>query len=327
MIEQISQGAPDHFGLFLRTFLQLVRTRLASEPALNQQDLVVLMLQAEVESRHPSMPPEFRRNHVFPQLARIYDREFRHQALGWAAEWARSRNRSFKIFGRDWHAHPILGQFAAGEIDNGEPLRCLYRASSVNLQINGYASLHQRLLDGIASGGFVLSRYNPADFVRQPFAAIARMIREHRMMNLEDVMRWRAADDEFRAACDQAERLSGMCIAPLTTSTRTAQVSVLRQGNPVPALLTDDSLFNVLAESHLIPHRAALDIPGFERTTFRTKQQLHDLLDQYVDAPGDRDAITRMMRPAVLANDSYDGVVDQILRHFASLPETPCAGC
>src|SRR4029434_1442024 len=101
-------------------------------------ELLELMLGAEEETGHPPLTPEVRYSRVYPQLARIYDRLFRHEALEWAAEWALARKRTFKIFGRGWENHPTLKQFACGEVESGYALRCLYQASSISLQINGY---------------------------------------------------------------------------------------------------------------------------------------------------------------------------------------------
>src|SRR5688572_26057035 len=47
----------------------------------------------------------------------------------WTATWARSRGRTFRIHGKGWDNHATLGEFAAGEVENGGPLRALYQAS------------------------------------------------------------------------------------------------------------------------------------------------------------------------------------------------------
>jgi hypothetical protein len=96
-------------------------------------------------------------------LWRLGDRMFRHQALEWVGEWAQRTGRQFRIYGRGWDRHPTLARFAAGPADNGRELLCIYRASKVNLQLMPAGFIHQRALDGLAAGGFFLTRLCPQD--------------------------------------------------------------------------------------------------------------------------------------------------------------------
>ena len=68
-----------------------------------------------------------------------------------------------RIYGKGWENHPTLSEFAAGPADNGRELVCIYRASKINLQLMSAGFIHQRALDGLASGGFFLSRLTPHD--------------------------------------------------------------------------------------------------------------------------------------------------------------------
>jgi len=96
-------------------------------------------------------------------LWRLGDRMFRHEALEWVAQWARRTGRSFRIYGNGWNTHPTLAEFAAGPADNGRELLCIYRASRINLQLMPAGFIHQRSLDGMAAGGFFLTRLCPHD--------------------------------------------------------------------------------------------------------------------------------------------------------------------
>ncbi len=93
-----------------------------------------------------------------------YDRGRRHQTLEWAAAWARRHRRRLRIYGRGWEKHPALGQFAAGPVEHGEPLRQAYRGSALTLQLMPEGYLHQRAFEALASGCLPLTRYCPADF-------------------------------------------------------------------------------------------------------------------------------------------------------------------
>lgn len=96
-------------------------------------------------------------------LWRLGDRMFRHEALGWVAEWAQRHGRTFRIYGNGWEHHPTLSVFAAGPAQNGRELLCVYRASRINLQLMPAGFIHQRSLDGLAGGGFFLTRTTPQD--------------------------------------------------------------------------------------------------------------------------------------------------------------------
>lgn len=96
-------------------------------------------------------------------LWRLGDRWFRHEALAWAAAWARRTGRTLRIYGNGWEHHPTLSEFAAGPAANGHELLCIYRASRINLQLMPAGFIHQRALDGLAAGGFFLSRLVPTD--------------------------------------------------------------------------------------------------------------------------------------------------------------------
>ncbi len=104
------------------------------------------------------------RNWLFQwYLWRLGDRMFRHEALEWAANWVRATGRSLRIYGNGWKRHSTLSAFAAGPANNGRELLCIHRASKINLQLMPAGLLHQRSLDGLAGGGFFLTRATPGD--------------------------------------------------------------------------------------------------------------------------------------------------------------------
>jgi len=91
-------------------------------------------------------------------LWRLGDRLFRHEALEWVAAWARAGGHTLRLYGNGWDRHPTLAEFAAGPAENGRELLCIYRASRINLQLMPAGFIHQRSLDGLAAGGFFLTR-------------------------------------------------------------------------------------------------------------------------------------------------------------------------
>ena len=77
-----------------------------------------------------------------------------------AAEIAERHGLSFGLYGAGWEKHPELGPHARGTIDYGRDLEALTQQTRINLQLEPFIpTQHQRLLDGLAAGGFFLSRW------------------------------------------------------------------------------------------------------------------------------------------------------------------------
>lgn len=102
-------------------------------------------------------------NELALSLALIADRAFRHAALHWAADYADETGRTFRLYGNGWEKHPRFAKFAAGPAAQGEELRAIYQASTINLQLIEGGFLHSRALDGLAAGGFFLTRASGND--------------------------------------------------------------------------------------------------------------------------------------------------------------------
>jgi len=99
---------------------------------------------------------------------RLFDWGRRQQTLEWVAAWARRTGRVLKLYGQGWENHPTLGEFAAGVIEHGEPLRRACRASKLALQLIPSGFRHQRALETLACGALPLTRYCPVDFDNLP---------------------------------------------------------------------------------------------------------------------------------------------------------------
>ncbi len=95
---------------------------------------------------------------------RMFDSLYREQILLWVSEWAQRTNRSFRLYGRGWEAHPTLGRWAMGPIEHGETLRKAYRGASLAIQPIPTGFKHQRTFEALLSGTLVLTRYSPNDY-------------------------------------------------------------------------------------------------------------------------------------------------------------------
>jgi hypothetical protein len=318
LIEMIATGNDRPVRAILMRALDLIRRDLSGPVTTTAHRLVEIMLEAEADAGVAGLTPELRRAFLYPQVVRVFDRAFRHEALEWTAQWALARGRRFRIYGHGWERHPHFGRFACGTVEGGRSLRALFQASSVSLQVNGHSSLHQRLLDGLAAGGFLLCRENPADWVRVPYTAIAEAIRTRGLRSLQDLVAARDEDPALDAACSAAERYAGVVIRALGDPRRNAHCEATERGNHIPELCTDQGLFETLASLRLIPTRVASDLPGFGSICFRDRVSLAALLDRFVDDTHARRSIAEPMRASVLVHDTYDRVVREILDRFAS---------
>lgn len=320
LIDGVAERSSPPFGPYLRRVLGLMRQRLQESGFVSLIDTFAFMHQAERESDGLSLTPTERRMNVHPLVLCIFDRLFRHEALQWVADWADARSRSFRLFGRGWEDHPTLGRFACGDIENGYAVRCACQASRINLQINGYSSLHQRLLDSLACGGFVLTRYNPNDFIRRPMLRLQRILRSRQVTHLTQLLQLAQQAPEVSDLLEELVSLRQPRIAPASDPARRRELELMHEVGDFPhALLGDEMLLDSFLTQRFLPHRLAGDIPGFERTTFADRLALHMLLDRYIDDRSARRGLAEAMRRDVLAHDTYDMLAGRMLDHFAGL--------
>ncbi|MBL9118706.1 MAG: hypothetical protein JNL80_02185 [Phycisphaerae bacterium] len=260
-------------------------------------------------------------NELYWAVQTIFDRLFRHQALAWAARWCERNGRTFAIYGNGWESHPKLGRFARGTVANGPALGELCRDAGVVLHANGNASLHQRLLDGIAAGGCVLTRRNPADEVSTHWRTIRERAAGASMAQLHQLA---AEDSELARAVHGFERTLGCSLALSGNGRRDADRQVISRIDFWPPETTsDDGLASHLTSDtgFLTPHGAA-DIDGFQRSTYANESELGDLLQRVLDDPRERDAIRLPMRDGVHRSFTMEWLAGSILERMATMLET-----
>ena len=112
--------------------------------------------------------------------------------IGWPDGLARTGVRSGST-ANGWENHPTLSEFAAGPADNGRELLCIYRASKINLQLMPAGFIHQRALDGLASGGFFLTRFIPQDVRGRVLRRLQARMSE---LNIDDPHALACCEDE-----------------------------------------------------------------------------------------------------------------------------------
>ncbi len=80
----------------------------------------------------------------------------RHNVLRWLKE----EGMNFRLYGAGWENNPEFSQYSCGIAQYGEEVCKIFNASKINLHID-FSTLHFRLCDGFASGGFFLLNYTP----------------------------------------------------------------------------------------------------------------------------------------------------------------------
>lgn len=318
-------GEARHVRELLLDFVANVRCVLGERGWVSHAERLALALQAERRAGLAGLTASQRRAAIVPALERLFDRVLRHQALQWAADWAIQRGRTFRIYGRGWNAHPTLARFACGEVANGRALRAVYQASAVSLHVTAFAGLHQRLLDGLASGAFLLVRFNPFDFLVRPLRVLQRCIRGASLGSLTSLLELAKRDELVSAAIAECHALGHGRIAAASDDQRRQEADLLRTFYGPHNLADDRSLFDSLATMQHLPQRATCDLPEFDAITFDSAAKLHALLDDHVDNADVRRSITQPMRANVLANDTFDVLADRVLEHFRKRFASPAA--
>lgn len=320
--EQLARaiGADDE-GLVdcLMRFVCIGRRHLEERGTIAGFDLYRLMLEAERASGFGPLSPSQRGSTLIHHALRLYDRMLRHETLRWAAEWARGRGRSFRIYGRGWEAHRDLSEYAAGEVSNGFDLRCVYQATAVNLQVNAYGSLHQRLLDCLAAGGFIISRCNPTDLLRDPWMRLREILVARGIGSFAELDRAAQSDATLRLTVKELTHLGVPCLDPSRRVAGETPELVAVTGALPEDPGGEHGFFRTIVDPGSVPGRVAGDIPGFTNLTFGCREAMHGMLDRFVDGAGSRQAAAAPMRDAVVAYDTYDGLVERILNRFGRI--------
>jgi len=316
LVDELAAASPE-LGACFRAFLARARTRLAERGSLHGVDVYELLLASERDGA-PGLPAGHGGPLLHPHAMRVYDRLLRHETLAWAADWASTNGRTLRIFGRGWEAHPTLGRFAAGPVENGESLRAVYRSSTVNLQVNGYGCMHQRLLDGLACGAFMLARYNPTDFLRAPYARFAEVLAEAGVTSFDELDAARS-DPRVTEATRALVDLGVPCVGAEGRPARERELAFLRDAGIVPAaMISEERMFDWFTGMRFVPRRQAGDLPGFRDVAFRTRDEMFALLDRFTppEATDVRTAVSAPMRDSVLEHDTSDVLVERIIRRM-----------
>ena len=163
LLAELRNSTPQTLHPLLASFEQEVARRLDGDELLLPVDAADVM--DELSRRAGlQLPQDVRERLMNFGLLRLYDVSFREQTLAWIADWARTRGRTFRLYGHGWDQHPTLAAFAVGPAEHGEPLRRAYHSARLVLTTGANGYLHQRTHEALASGSLVVGRYTPNNF-------------------------------------------------------------------------------------------------------------------------------------------------------------------
>jgi len=235
----------------------------------------------------PHLTPELETRLKEWYLWRLGDRLFRHEALEWAADWARRNNRTLRIYGNGWEDHPTLSSYAAGPARNGRELLCIYRASTINLQLMPAGFLHQRAMDGLAAGGFFLTRKTPRDVTGRTLRSLVERIES---LGIRDDAALRTTTDE-RIRSGLSDVL-GPWLEHFTNRGRT--------------------LIDYLCFAAEVRYPDEL-FPRFPQIVFDSSDSFANTANRFIDDDMLRADITREMRTVVVRELSYRPTMNRFL--------------
>jgi hypothetical protein len=217
---------------------------------------------------------------------RVNNALFRHQPIRWIAEMG----VDLRLYGQGWENHPEFKRFARGVADNRRQLPAIYLGSKINLQVTPSGAVHQRLLDGLAAGGFFLCRSTATDDLESLRRDIWQWCRQNHVSDGADMLRKR----------DQSlDRLFKRYVE-LDTVDPSSNPGYYFTAFEECAMSGFTRTVNTLFSEH-------------ERVTFSTREQLVERVKRFLSAPEERREIARSMRQRVLATHTYTAITERML--------------
>jgi hypothetical protein len=249
---------------------------------------------------------EQRANLAAEYVRLLADRLIRHQTVEWTADWADATGARFHLYGNGWESQPRYAKYARGFLRHGPLLGRAFRAAGVNLHAGCNPALHQRVLDGLAAGGFFLVRRHAHDISHRTWSAIYELVRQNRLHVGQSYV-----PADLPPPLDQEHAL------------------ILRMSGydpAIPATLTAEYLETLksIYESQSTTIAGKL-WPQFDRVTFGTQSELAERLEYFRTHADERQAIAAAMRAGVLETFTYQGLTRRLLLWLAQKLADPSA--
>lgn len=224
----------------------------------------------------------------------LADRFLRHQTAEWAANWARRNGGTFHLYGNGWDRLEQFAPFARGPLAHGWQLGAAFRSAKVNLHAGCNPALHQRVLDGLAAGGFFLIRKHGADVSHRVARALFDWMASH---NPEFPINISSSDlpPGIRSEFLELRRFNGY-------------------GPDEPMILTRlvfDHFQRLFVTNEV--QLAGQVWPEIDRIVFATEEDFASRIDHYLKNEAEREAIAGSMRRVALDRYSYESLMQRLL--------------
>ncbi len=226
----------------------------------------------------------------------LADALYRQQALRWAAEAAEESGLALALYGIGWDQHPEFARFARGPIAYGAALDELTRRSAINLQVVPYLCLHQRLLDGIATGGFFLIRRHQSDVAPQAMLDL-----------LEDVGTTARTLESARKAIPQSQReqfekLVAECTRCLCSTGVEDPIEMVRSWQEAQVLVAGEGV-----------------LPHFEQVNFDDAASLRACIERFMSNPQLRSEVVGEQQRSISQRLTYSAGMSRVLSRIERL--------
>lgn len=230
---------------------------------------------------------------LFDRLGNVL---YRQQALAWAVGIAQRHGLTLALYGAGWDAHPEFAPFARGPVAYGPALEELTRRSKINFALEpGFSVSHQRLVDGLVSGGFFLARHHPKNTAIQ---AISNFLARHvpPSVTIEAEARQLLAPDNRETFDGLAGRLRPLVeFADAVEVVRTCECAgLVRPGDAEP-------------------------LPGLAAISFADEASLEACVLRFVNDPALRADIAARQRETMGARRSYVAGIGRIVSEIRAL--------
>ena len=218
---------------------------------------------------------------------------YRQQAVRWALAAAEERGRTVSLFGAGWETNPEFAAHARGTVAYGPDLDELTARSRINLQVVPYNCLHQRLLDGVAAGGFFLIREHPSDVWCRDAAELELEIPQEMPDDAAVLAGGGALADRLRAIRARAAGL------------------ILNVPESVIGDIRRDRAAGLENRSQMLPRH--------DDVTFTDAASLRRQMGRWLDAPEDRAAVIAEQRAHVLEHCGHRAGMRNLMDRAASV--------
>ncbi|QNN22328.1 hypothetical protein HED60_08600 [Planctomycetales bacterium ZRK34] len=259
-------------------------------------DVRLLFEDTERETGISIHHPEHRPYVIDMLFTRLNNVLYRQQALGWFADAADERGLSLALYGDGWDQHPRFARYARGRIEYGADLEDLARRTKINLQIVPFFCLHQRLLDGLAAGGFFLVRANTYDTIAQ------------RLINFVDA---HFGDDDAIDSVEAARQAIDRSQREMLDAELKAAEPLAERGDVIGIIQS------WRRAGWIIPQQAVL--PHFDDVTFDSAQSARQCIERFIDDEQARQAIAEAQRQNIESRLSYTAGLERVTRQIGQL--------